>query len=176
MAINQSLVVIFLFCVVISGSVQTQAVGSKEQSEDSPITNIQGALNGNIILSLRQHRGLLEVNKHDWSGLCMFNQRVFKSGTTILDRGCNICKCNIGIVYCTEGPIQCRRRYQGEPTTTTTQPPKGCKFEKKYRYNGEVFLASDECNICSCQEGAVLCGVKPECENIAESGDLMILV
>ena len=158
MAINQSLVVIISICVVIIGSAHLPEGGKRKQRKDSPITNIQGALNGNIILSRRQHRGHLEVNKPSWSGLCLFNKRVFQSGTTILD-GCNICKCAVGIVNCTEGPIQCRKKYQDETATTTSLPPNGCKVGQKYRYNGEVFPASDKRSICSCQEGEVLCGV-----------------
>ena len=68
-------------------------------------------------------------------------------------------RCTDGIVACAGGPIKCRY-YEGE---TTKRPPNGCSFEDSYRYNGEVFLATDQCNICLCQTGDVECVVKREC-------------
>ena len=69
-------------------------------------------------------------------------------------------RCIDGIVACAGGPIKCRY-YEGE---TTKRPPNGCSFEDSFRYNGEVFLALDECNICVCQTGKVECVVKRECQ------------
>ena len=71
-------------------------------------------------------------------------------------------RCTDGIVACAGGPIKCRY-YQGE---TTKRPPNGCSFEDSYRYNGEVFLATDQCNICLCQNGNVECVVKKECRTL----------
>ena len=76
-----------------------------------------------------------------------------------------IWRCVDGIVACAGGPIKCRY-YQGE---TTKRPPNGCSFEDNYRYNGEVFLATDECNICLCQNGEVECVVKRECSDLTKT-------
>ena len=75
------------------------------------------------------------------------------------------CRCDQSIVSCAAGPtrpIQCRR-YQGE---TTTQPPNSCKFELKDYLDGEVFYATDECNLCWCHKGKVTCVITKDCENI----------
>jgi len=142
-------------------AVSAQNSDSKVETTESPVINVQGSLNGNLLLSKRQYRGLLDANQHFGGGLCKLNNRIFKSGTSILD-GCNICKCVDGIVACKGGPLKCSY-YQGE---TTKRPPNGCSFEDNYRYNGEVFLATDKCNICLCLSGEVECVAKKECRHL----------
>ena len=87
------------------------------------------------------------------------NQKILVMSLFLLSANSNIYSCTDGIVACAGGPIKCRY-YQGE---TTKRPPNGCSFEDSYRYNGEVFLATNECNICLCQNGDVECVVKNEC-------------
>lgn len=158
---------IIKICIIVSFGdhvIQAQEIDKKTETEESPIINVKASFNGNPLLSQRQYRGLLDANEHFGGVLCKLNNRVFKSGTSILD-GCNVCRCIDGIVACAGGPIKCRY-YQGE---TTRRPPNGCSFEDNYRYNGEVFLATDECNICLCQNGEVECVVKRECSDLTKT-------
>lgn len=158
---------IIIICTIISLGdhvIQAQEIDKTTETAESPIINVKASFNGNPLLSQRQYRGLLDANEHFGGVLCKLNNRVFKSGTSILD-GCNVCRCVDGIVACAGGPIKCRY-YQGE---TTKRPPNGCSFEDNYRYNGEVFLASDECNICLCQNGEVECVVKRECSDLTKT-------
>ena len=53
-----------------------------------------------------------------------------------------------------------------ESKESTTSPPNGCKFEGQYRYDGEVFVAADECNKCWCNKGEIICPFEDDCENI----------
>ena len=84
--------------------------------------------------------------------------------TSIKD-GCNNCRCNNGLVACAYSTITEGCLYL-ETKESTTTPPNGCKFEGQYRYDGEIFVAADECNKCWCNKGEIICPFEDECENI----------